>query len=139
MLIEPTCIQVPDGLRPVRIAALRRSPRPQLVRIWAKETLSKTSSIWWMKSLQLHPDWGHEAVGIVDGLGIARYWLAIQVFSRAGADWSRSPMRAVGRLQVPAAGIPFEDQRSALSHNEGSGGTLVSVTYAGADRSRILD
>jgi hypothetical protein len=137
VLIEPTCIKVADGRRSLQVVAWRRSPRPQLVRIWAKETLSKTSSIWWLKSLQLRPEPGQEAVGRIDGLNITSYWLALQVFSHAAPGWSRSPMRAASRLEVPTAEISFEDDRSTGTGDDGSGGTVVRVSYAGPDRPRI--
>jgi hypothetical protein len=136
VLIEPTCIRVSDGRRPLRVVACRHSPRPQLVRIWAKETLSKTSSIWWLKSLQLQPEPGGKAEDGIGGLNIASYWLAIQVFSHAGGGWSRSRMTSASGLEVPAAGISFEDEQSPAADKNGLGGTVVSVSYADPDDRR---
>lgn len=133
MLIEPTCIRAPDGRRPLRVVASRHSPRPQLVRLWAKETLGKISSIRWLKSLQLQPEPGCKAEDGIGGLNIASYWLAIQVFSHASGGWSRSRMTSASGLEVPAAEISFEDEQSTAADEKGFGGTVVSVSYADPD------
>lgn len=127
-MIEPTCIMVSEGLRPLRVLSRRRSPLAQLVRIWARESLAKTSTLSRLQPIELRPEPGAE--GVVPGLGMRRYWLAVQVFHRAEQGWARSPLREAACLEVPVNRLSFVDEVLAP---DGRGrrptGVMLDVTY----------
>jgi hypothetical protein len=129
-MIEPTCIMVSEGLRPLRVLSRRRSPLAQLVRIWARESLAKTSTLSRFQPIELRPEPGAGAEGSVPGLGMRRYWLAVQVFHRAEQGWVRSPLREAARLEVPVNRLSFVDEMLAP---DGRGvrptGVMLDVTY----------
>jgi hypothetical protein len=127
VLIEPACFKVSDACRPLRVIAFRTSPHLQLVRIWAKENLGKTSTISELKSIELRPAYGREAVGNIFRLGLPSYWLAVQVFNNAGLGWSRSALKEAARLEVPAIEIAFEDGHLVGTAQENSTGIVVSI------------
>jgi len=130
VLIEPTLIKVSDGFRPLRVVAFRKSANAQVVRIWAKHSLEKTSRAEVLKPIELRPEYQREAESYIPGLNIPSYWLAVQVYNNSGDGWVRSPLRIEARHEVPAIEIAFEDRAPEAGVDSKAEGIVISVLYS---------